>query len=455
MTVGEDTRMPDRKAFSRRRFLATAAAVPPAVLAAPYVKTANAAGTLSIGFWDHWVPGANEATTALANEWAKQENVEIKIDYITSQGRKLLLTWAAEAQAQSGHDVMSFSTWYPAQFNDSLEPMNEIVDEMIGVNGPVNATVEYMGTLDGKWMAAPFTAGSQMKGPCSRVDLLKKHAGIDIQAMYPAGSPPEAGNWTTAAFMEAAKACHAGGNPIGIGLGVTSDSVDSVGAFFNNHGAALVTADGDINVRSDEIRAAVEYLVELGPYLAPDAPAWDDASNNKWLVSGQGSMIWNPPSAWAVAVRDAPEIAQNLWTHGAPEGPAGRFCPFLPFFLGVWQFSPNKEAAKSFVRFMSQESSAKRMVEASKGYDIPAYANMTKFKTWEEVGPPPGTLYHYPDPHSHQTLSVAGAPAPHAIAQQIFAQGLMPKMIVRVMQGESMDDMLSWAESELEGYMRG
>ena len=56
-------------------------------------------------------------------------------------------------------------------------------------------------------------------------------------------------------------------------------------------------------------------------FLAPDAPAWDDASNNKWLVSGNGSMIWNPPSAWAVAVRDAPDIAQHLWTHGAPAGP--------------------------------------------------------------------------------------------------------------------------------------
>lgn len=439
---------------SRRRFLQTAAAVPPAVLAFPYVKTAHSAGSLSIGLWDHWVPGANEATTSLIQEWSKAENVEVKIDYITSQGRKLLLTWAAEAQAKSGHDLMSFSTWYPAQYNDSLEAMNDVVDDMIKENGAVNGTVEYMGKLDGKWMAAPFTAGSQMKGPCSRIDLLKKHAGIDIQTMYPAGAAPKDEDWTLETFMKTAQACHKGGNPIGIGLGVTSDSVDSVGTIFAAHGAHLVNADGDITVDTPEVQAALTYMAELGGYLAPNAPAWDDSSNNKWLVSGQGSQIWNPPSAWAVAVRDAPDIANQLWTHCAPKGPGGRFAPFLPFFLGVWEFSPNKSAAKSLVRFMSETESARRMVDASKGYDIPAYANHTKFDTWAEVGPPPGTLYHYPDPHGTQTLSVSGAPAPHKIAQQMFTQGTLTKMTVRMMQGEKMKDTLAWAENEIEGFMR-
>lgn len=446
--------MSDRTAFSRRRFLATAAAVPPAVLAAPYVRTAYAAGTLKVGLWDHWVPGANEASRSLIEEWSKQENVEVELDYITSQGNKLLLTQAAEAQARSGHDIMAFNTWLPGQYQDDLEPLNDIVEGLIEANGAVNATVEYLGHIDGKWTAMPFTSGSQMKGPCSRMDLMKKHAGIDIQAMYPAGAAPQADDWTYDAFLQAAKACHAGGNPIGVGLGTTSDSVDAIGAIFNAFGAHLVDANGDITVDSDNVRAVMDYMAELGPLFAPDAPAWDDASNNKWLVSGNGSQIWNPPSAWAVAVRDAPGIAEQCWTHGAPAGPAGRFCPFLPYFLGIWAFSENKPAAKSLLNFLGQESSAKRMVEASKGYDIPAFANLTKFDTWANVGPPVGTLFHYPDPFNTQTLSIAGAPAPHRIAQPIFTQGIMPKMVVRMMQGEKVEDTLAWAESEIEGFMR-
>ena len=49
---------------TRRRFLATTAAASTAI-AMPHVRGAYAAGKLSIGFWDHWVPGANNASMAL------------------------------------------------------------------------------------------------------------------------------------------------------------------------------------------------------------------------------------------------------------------------------------------------------------------------------------------------------------------------------------------------------
>src|SRR5262249_24841198 len=59
--------------MTRRRFLA---ATSTAVIAMPYVRGAHAAGRLSIGFWDHWVPGANNASKTLCEEWAAKEKVE-------------------------------------------------------------------------------------------------------------------------------------------------------------------------------------------------------------------------------------------------------------------------------------------------------------------------------------------------------------------------------------------
>jgi len=59
------------------------------------------------------VPSANNATKTAIDEWAAKEKVEVQVDFITSQGNKLLLTGAAEAQAKSGHDVLAFSTWLP------------------------------------------------------------------------------------------------------------------------------------------------------------------------------------------------------------------------------------------------------------------------------------------------------------------------------------------------------
>jgi len=162
----------------------------------------------------------------------------------------------------------------------------------------------------------------------------------------------------------------------------------------------------------------------------------------------------NPPSAWAVARRDAPKVAEQLWTHGFAAGPKGRFAPFVPYFWSVWNFSKNQAAAKSLLVHLSQPSSAEKMVEASGGYDLPSFANFTTFKTWAEEGPPKGTLYHYPNPYEHQILSIAGAPAPPDIGAQIYVQALQTQMAVRHFRGEVMGKTLDWAATEIEGFSR-
>lgn len=442
-----------KRTFSRRQVLATTAATT-AALAMPFVRGAHAAGKVSVGFWDHWVPGANGTLTELCNQWGEKNKVEVQIDYITSQGQKNLLTAAAEMQARSGHDILALPTWQPNDKAKALEPVDDIMAELIKQNGDVNDTVKYLGRKDGHWIAVPATTGSQFKGPCSRIDYMKQFAGIDVQAMYPAGAEPKSDSWDMETFVVAAEKCHAGGHPFGIGLGVTSDSVDSVGAFFSAFGAVLVNEKGDVHVKSDEVRKCMEFMKRLGKVLPPDCAAWDDASNNKFLVSGQGAMIFNPPSAWSVAKRDVPAVAEQCWTHGMPKGPAGRFGPFLPYFWGIWEFSPNKSSAKSLLVHLSQPDNVGKLVAASGGYDLPSFANLTKFDTWANAEPPKGTLFHYPDPYLQQTKSIAGAPAPANIAFQIYNQALQTKMVVRYNQGEALESVLTWAEDEIEGYSR-
>jgi hypothetical protein len=178
-------------------------------------------------------------------------------------------------------------------------------------------------------------------------------------------------------------------------LGTTSDSVDTAGALFNSFGAVLVDVNAKITVKSDAVRQALEYCTKLAKFYPEDSPAWDDASNNKWLVAGKGALIMNPPSAWAVAVRDAPQVAEQCWHHGMPAGPKGRFGPFLPFFWGIWSFGKNKSAARAYCGTCRCRRPRRRWSRRGKGYDIPGFANLTTFKTWAEIGPPKGTLYHY------------------------------------------------------------
>ena len=443
--------------LSRRKFLQRTALATTATLAFPYVRRAYAAGKLSMGFWDHWVPGANDALTKLCKEWGEKEKVDVQVDYITSNGFKNLLTIQAEGQAKSGHDILAFPTWEPSAHAELLEPMDDLMKELVAANGAVEPVVEYLGKKDGHWLAVPASPGSQTKPPCSRIDLMKQLAGIDVVAMYPAGAPANkelADKWTWDAFLDAALKCGKGGYPFGMPLGVTTDSVDWVGTVFHAYGAQLVDSEGKITVKSDETRQVLEWFKKIVPALPDDVWAWDDAGNNKWLIAGKGALIMNPPSAWAVAVRDNPKVGELCWTHDAPAGPKGRFSPFLPYFWGLWNFSKNKSAAKSLLVFLSSRDSVEKLCIASHGYDLPSYANLTDFKVWDEEGPPKGTLSHYPN-RSHQILAVSAAPAPPEIAVQIYNQALVTKMIYKIMkENQSIEQTIAFAEKELEGYAR-
>jgi ABC-type glycerol-3-phosphate transport system substrate-binding protein len=444
--------------ISRRSILKSAALGSAATFAAPYVKGAYAAGSLSLGVWDHWVPGANKALTALCNEWGAKNNCEVKIDYITSQGEKDKLTAAAEAQAGTGHDIMSHRDWNIRIHAEVLEPLDDVVDGLIKQYGPISPVAEYLARIKGSWRGVPTTVGSQVKPCCSRFDLYQQHAGIDLREMFPADETKydnaKIANWNWDTYLDSAQKLYKAGFPVGLPMGQTSDAVDWVGALFASYGVVMVDGKDNIKVDSDETRAALEYLKKLMAVNPPEVYAWDDAGNNRWLISGKGSSIMNPPSAWAVAKRDNPTVAANCWTHGMPRGPKGRFVGQLPQFYGLWSFSKNKPAAKELLSFISQKESAAKLVAASFGYDLPSFKTMYDFDTWKTVEPPVGTVYSYP-PRGDEQTSIAGAPARSEVGAQIYNQAINTVMVAKFTQGnEKLDDVIKWAENELEGTLR-
>src|ERR1700740_2650353 len=297
-----------RRRSTRRHVLKTAALGSVAALAAPYVRTSYAAGTLTLGCWDHWVPGANNTLTALCNEWGAKNHVEVKIDYITSQGEKDKLTAAAEAQAGTGHDIMSHRDWNIRIHQNGLEPLDDVIAQLIKQYGPISPVAEYLAKIKGTWRGIPTAVGSQVKPCCSRFDLYMQHAGIDVRDMFPADEAKydkekiDGWNWDT--YLTAAQKLYKAGFPVGLPMGQTSDAVDWVGALFNSHGVVMVDAKDNIRIDSDETRKALEYLKKLMAVNPPEVYAWDDARNNRWLISGKGSSIINPPRVRAVASSD-------------------------------------------------------------------------------------------------------------------------------------------------------
>jgi ABC-type glycerol-3-phosphate transport system substrate-binding protein len=438
--------------------LKTAALASAAVVTAPYVRGAYAAGSLSLGVWDHWVPGANKALEKLCKEFGDKNKVDVHIDFITSQGEKDKLTAAAEAQAGTGHDIMSHRDWNIRIHQENLEPLNDVVDGLIKQYGPISPVAEYLAKIKGTWRGIPTAIGSQVKPCCSRFDLYKEHAGLDLVEMFPADEKKwdkaKIDAWTWDSYVTSAQKLHKAGFPVGLPLGQTSDAVDWVGGLFNAYGVVMVDAKDNIKVNSDETRQAMEIARKIVEASPPEVFAWDDAGNNRWLISGKGSGIMNPPSAWAVAKRDNPKVAEQCWTHPVPKGPKGRFVGQLPQFYGLWKFSKNKQAAKDLLTYISQKESIAQLVEASVGYDLPSFKTMYDLPTWNTVGPPVGTVYGYP-PRGDEQTSIFGAPARSEVGAQMYNQAINTVMISKFTQGkEKLDDVIKWAEKELEGTLR-
>ncbi len=444
---------------TRRSVLKTAALGSAAAIAAPYVSGSYAAGRLTLGCWDHWVPGANNALTKLCKDWGEKNKVEVHIDYITSQGEKDKLTAAAEAQARTGHDIMSHRDWNIQVHQNVLEPLDDVINQLIKDNGPISPVAEYLAKIKGTWRGVPTAVGSQVK-PCqSRFDLYKEHAGIDLQDMFPADEAKydkaKIDTWTWDTYLTAAEKLHKAGFPVGLPMGQTSDAVDWVGALFNSFGVVMVDDKDNIKVNSPETRQALEYLKKLMAVNPPEVYAWDDAGNNRWIISGKGSGIMNPPSSWAVAKRDNPKVAEKIWTHAMPRGPKGRFVGQLPQFYGVWSFSQNKKAAKDLLLHISQKASVAELVKASVGYDLPSFKSMYDLDTWKVVEPPVGTVYSYP-PRGDQQTSIFGRPARPEVGAAMYNQAINTVMVSKFTQGnEKLEDVIKWAERELEGTLRG
>ena len=446
------------KKVTRRKFLKTTALAAGALTVGPYVKTSHSAGTLKVMLWDHWIPGANDVSKKIIMDWGKKNSVDVTADYVTSVSFKQLTTIAAEARAKTGHDVVDLPTVETAKYPDSLEPLDDVVNALIKEYGELMPDAAYLGKIDGVWRSCPGPIGSHTYPMVSRLDLWEKHAGVDLKKMFPDNPNRDAAlikTWTYDSFLEGCKKLHAAGFPFGNPLGPTSDAQDWTGALFAAFGSVPVDAKGEITFDSDGTRAALEYMKKLTAVMPPDVFAWDDASNNRYLISGRGSSIQNPPSAWRVCIRDQPETAKHVWHHDTPAGPKGLFRGSLSRMWGLWNFSKNKSAGKDLIHHMLEKEQQDQLIAVAQGFDIPLIRAFNKHPVWKEAEPPRGSLYNYPI-QGDEFQMMCGYPAPIGIASQIYNEALLPNTVAKVAkEGKSIDEAIKWAIGELEGFLRG
>ena len=102
-----------------------------------------------MGVWDHWIPGTNGALEVLLQKWGEANGVEIEVDFIPSAGNKILLTAQAESRAGIGHDIYILGSWMPTMFAHRLEPLDDVIEDILALEGPMVPLAEYLAKVDG------------------------------------------------------------------------------------------------------------------------------------------------------------------------------------------------------------------------------------------------------------------------------------------------------------------
>src|SRR5665213_1702858 len=144
---------------TRRRFLQTTgltlAAAP--MLSAPFVSQALGADkSLSIVQWAHFVPEYDTWFDKFAKDWGDKNKVSVTVDHVPVQN--IPARAAAEASAQSGHDLFGFNGAGGAHlYRKFFLDVADLVKETEKKYGKVSVIGKQLGynADDGSWSAFP------------------------------------------------------------------------------------------------------------------------------------------------------------------------------------------------------------------------------------------------------------------------------------------------------------
>lgn len=287
-----------------------------------------------LGYDDWW-------DQEFARRWGERNGIDVVVEHFDVNQTQAQAQ--AEIASQRGHDLFQLVVG-AAPFEDDVIDHREIVEEVEAKLGKMTPFVEHsiVNPKTGKYFA--FSDAWNPSPVHYRTDLWD---GI--------GQKPE--SWDD--VLGAGRVLKARGHPIGIGMSPDVESNAALLGLMFCYGASIQDEDARIALNT---RATVE-AVKVGSALYRSAMTdevlgWDIASNNRYFVSGRGSLIVNSIAALRALEAQDPQLAAKTGLRPFPAGPVGRRAPYAVNAYVIWKFAENQEAAKRFLVDVAQESRA-------------------------------------------------------------------------------------------------
>jgi multiple sugar transport system substrate-binding protein len=290
-------------------------------------------GTLSIVQWEHVVPAYDTWLDAWATRWGERNDVAVEIDRVPYT--RLPALAAAEAKAGKGHDVFGFLS-PPAPFEDDVLDHADVIAEIVRAVGRYGdlgkrstynpKTKTYFGVSDG-YVPSP---------------ALWRHDLWESVGESPA-------SWDD--VRTAAPMLRQLGHPIGIGQSGELDSTIALTSLLLCFGAYLQTETNVPAIDTPATVEAVRFVADLWKAGQDNRVfSWNPASNNQFLLSGEGSLVMNAISAVRTAETLDLPFVDDLWLWPVPAGPGGGLAlgQYTQVY-SIWKFAKNPDVAQRFL----------------------------------------------------------------------------------------------------------
>ena len=423
---------------SRRQFLGTSsigAGVGLAWLAGGRAPAFAQKRELTFLSWNHFVPAADDELRKQAEAFGKQANCTVRVD--TMAHLQMPAKVAAEAQSQSGHDMLRTASADTFLYENLLVSLDDVVDKLGKQGGGWYPFAAEMNQTKSGWKGVPWFWVS-FPGTYNMAHF--KKAGFE--------NPPK--TWDE--LLKQGKVLKKQGNPVGIPISHCSDAHSTYWSVAWSNGAKVLEADGKTpGIVSDKTAQVIEWYKELfKDAMEPEVLSWDDASNNRFILSGKGSWIHNPVSPYNAALKEKMPIADDINHHNSPGGPAGTHSAPPILGIGIWKFSKNADLSKELIQFLFRKENYDAWIVASNAFNHPPLRHLADHPIWAK-NPKFAML-----PKEAEFAHPRGWPAkPSDAVQRIDDNYIMADMVAKAVGGMPTKRAMDWAQEQIARAIKG
>jgi multiple sugar transport system substrate-binding protein len=416
---------------SRRDFLKLAAAGAAGATVLPRIGRAADKTVTLLHESSFIAPFDDYMKNVLAPAYEKETGVKVNYEIISVGSSPARI--ASIAETGTGADITMNLTLIPFLFDEKYADVGDIAEEMGNEQGGWYPAGKEMAIVNGKWKAIPFCSIGQLMN--WRSDWFAEVGFKDF---------PD--TWDE--LYEAGKKLKAKGHPFGFELGHGfGDNHGWLYPLLWSYGGHELDTDGKtVTIDSAETAQAIDFARKFyQDTMFEDVLGWTDVSNNKAWMAEQISCTNNAESILFVAKRDFPDIGKVTQQSQNPKGPKGRFHFLGAISHSIFDFSPVKQEAHDFLRWLHKPKQLGAWYESAVSYYQPLLHGYDNAPMWN-VEP-----RNIPYRDALSTSHLPGWPTPpdRRLAESV-AKYVVVDMFAAACKGTATKDVIKTAETQLK-----